>query len=101
MSIDQRIAKAEADAKAVIERANARLKQLKAQKEAVEQRKLNRLIKGKRAEDNRRKILVGAMILKGMEENPAHRAEWMARLDHYLVRDDERALFGLPPRSQP
>ena len=101
MSIEDLIAKAEAEAKAAIERANAKLAQLRKRKEAVEQRKLHRLIKGKRAEENRQKILLGAMVLGTMRRDPAAHAEWVQRLDGYLTRDDERALFGLPPRSQP
>ena len=100
LTLEQKIAKAEAEAKAAIERANAKLGKLKARKEAVERRKLDRLIRGNRAEDNRRKILVGAMVLKSMDGNESIRSQWIAKLDAYLTRDDDRALFGLPPKPE-
>lgn len=54
-------------------------------------------VRGKtRQEATRRKILVGAMILHGCDDRPS--AEILARLDAFLTREDDRALFGLAPR---
>ncbi len=49
----------------------------------------------KRRQDTRRKIIAGALVLA--EKNPAIKA-WLSRtVAEVLIRDDERALFGLAP----
>jgi hypothetical protein len=50
--------------------------------------------KGERAQDLRRKIVLGALVLS---QWPDHQptAEWRAVLDHYLTRPHDRRLFGL------
>ena len=52
-----------------------------------------------RKDDTRRKVLVGAMILDGMEDTESD--QWpngrlIDVLDSFLTRDRDRALFGLP-----
>ena len=96
-ALDDRIAAAEQKAQA----AAAKLKELKARQEAVEARKLARFTKGQRAEDIRRKILAGALVLDMMARDPDTRARFLKHLDGFVTRDDDRALFGLPPRPQP
>ena len=76
----------------------AKLKQEKARKAQIEARKRATLAKAQRAQDTRRKVLVGAVVLAKVE-----RGEWpperLAQLmDGALSRDDDRALFGLAPR---
>ncbi|HMQ13246.1 MAG TPA: mobilization protein [Candidatus Competibacter phosphatis] len=80
-----------------IEQAKQRVKQLEARKQKVEARKLHLLIKGKRSNDTRRKILAGALVLDMMERDEATRQRFLERLDKYLKRADDRALFGLNP----
>ena len=80
-----------------IERAKQRIKQLEARKQKIEARKLHLLIKGKRSNDTRRKILAGALVLDMMERDEAARHRFLERLDKYLKRADDRALFGLNP----
>lgn len=92
-SIEDKIAAAEKRA----QEAAKRLKQLKAQREMIEARKLQTILKGQRADDTRRKILAGALVLDMMERDEQTRAKFLARLDKYLTRTDDRALFGLPP----
>ena len=87
-TIDARIAKLEAS-----------LKQAKAQKQKIEARKRAVESKQKRALDTRKKILIGAAIQSMIE-----RGQWTADnlqkiMDQTLVRDDDRALFNLPPQS--
>ena len=72
-----------------------KLKQLKAQKQQIEARKRAAAAKVNRAQDTRRKVLAGAMILDMMERDEATRQRFTARLDSYLTRPDDRALFGL------
>ena len=55
-SLEQRIAKQE-----------ERLKQLKAQKQAVEAREKKKISEQQRKDDTRRKILLGSYLLKKME----------------------------------
>lgn len=57
--------------------------------------------------DTRRKILIGAMMLEQMEKNEAAKAIVMGKLDAFLTRTDDRALFGfvstpatLPPEKE-
>lgn len=49
----------------------------------------------KRKEDTRRKILIGAMILGEMKNNPKTEKEIMERLDNFLDKPKDRELFGL------
>ena len=57
-----------------------------------------RLKKKERLEDTRKKILVGAFFMevkyKGKED------ELAKLLDGFLVREKDRALFGLPPKGE-
>jgi hypothetical protein len=87
-SIDDQIAELEA-------RHKQKLAQLTALKEKQEARKLNQLMKGQRSEDTRRKILAGALVLDLMAKDQETNNRFMARLDQYLTRTDDRALFGL------
>ena len=87
-SIDERIAKLEASLK----QAKAKRQQIEARKRAVESRQ-------KRATDTRKKILIGAAIQSMIE-----RGQWSAEnlqkiMDQTLTRDNDRALFGLSPKS--
>lgn len=51
--------------------------------------------------DTRRKILIGAVVLQEMENRPEINA-WIRRLlDERLVKDRDRALFGLHPVTKP
>ena len=91
-SIDDRIASAE-----------KRLQQLRAQREQMEARQLARVLKGQRADDTRRKILVGAVVLAAVEHGEAGwaRERRMALLNVGLTRADDRALFGLLTQPAP
>ena len=86
-TIDERIAKLEAT-----------LKQAKAQKQKIDARKRAVESKQKRATETRKKILIGAAIQSMIE-----RGQWTAEnlqkiMDQTLIRDDDRALFNLPPK---
>lgn len=92
--LDDQIAAAEAKAEA----AKKRLQQLKNRQAAAEAKELRRAMAGERAEDTRRKILMGALVLEMIERGEMTQADLTARLDAFLVRDGDRALFDLPPR---
>lgn len=76
-----------------------RRKQILARKQRLEQRQLSKLGKEMRKEDTRRKILAGSMILKSLDEGQLmSKASFMAAMDAFLTRDDDRALFNLPSK---
>ena len=89
-TIDERIATLE-----------AKLKQEKARKQLIEARKRAAESKLKRSQDTRRKILVGAAILAKVERDEWPESKLLALLDATLTRADDRALFGLPIRTEP
>lgn len=91
-SIEDKITAAEKRA----QEAAKQVKQLKAQRDMVEARKLQTMLKGQRSDDTRRKILAGALVLDMMERDDQTRAKFIDRLDKYLTRADDRALFSLP-----
>ena len=82
-SLDQRIAKQE-----------ERLKQLKAQKQAVDAREKKKITEQQRKDDTRRKILLGSYLLKKME-NEANKEKILDEMNEYLTEDRDRKLFNL------
>jgi chaperonin cofactor prefoldin len=77
------------------------LTKLLQKKQKIEQQISNaktRLKKVERAADTRKKILIGAYFLevkyKGKED------ELVKIIDGFLVRDNDRALFRLPPKGE-
>lgn len=86
-----------------IEKLQERLKQQKAKAEAQIARLQAAKTKKSRADETRKKILLGALILKKFENDAELEKTTKIELDSFLVRDDDRALFGLEPlqRSEP
>lgn len=72
-----------------------KLKQLKALKQKQEAQKRAAEAKKSRADDTRKKILIGAMMLEQMEKNEATKTSLMGKLESFLTRPDDRALFDL------
>src|SRR5664279_694882 len=93
-TIDEKIAEIE-------EHAKKKIQQLKAKKELIEARKVQALIKGKRSDDTRRKILAGALVIDMMERDEDTKKRFIKQMDKYLARVDDRALFDLPPLPLP
>ena len=83
-TLEQKIAKQE-----------ERLKQLKAQKQAVLAREKKKISDQQRKDDTRRKILLGSLMLKKMEDD-TEKTKILADLNEYLKEDRDRALFNLP-----
>lgn len=83
--------------KEIEEKAAKQIKQLKARQEKAEARKLSLLLKKDKANDTRKKILAGALIIQIMEKDEAAKSRFMKQLDSYLTREDDRTLFGLTP----
>ena len=72
-----------------------KLKQLKAQKQAIEAREKTKQKEQERTDDTRRKILLGSYLIKKMQ-NEANKEKILAELNEYLTEDRDRQLFGLP-----
>ena len=76
-----------------------RLKQLKAQKQAIEARERAKQKEQDRKDDTRRKILLGSYLVKKMESNEANKQKILADLNEYLTEDRDRKLFGLSTKE--
>ena len=72
-----------------------KLKQLKAQKQAIEARERTKQKEQQRKDDTRRKILLGSYLLKEMEDE-TQKIKILANLNTYLTQDRDRKLFDLP-----
>lgn len=71
-----------------------KLKQLKAQKQAIEAREKTKQKEQERKDDTRRKILLGSYLIKKMQ-NEANKEKILAELNEYLTENRDRQLFGL------
>ena len=77
-----------------IEKQLEKLNQLKAQKQAIEAREKKKISEQQRKEETRKKILIGSMMLKKMEDE-AEKTKILAELNEYLTEDRDRSLFDL------
>lgn len=82
--IDERIQKQEDE-----------LKRLKALKRKAESRKRSAEREQQRKDDTRKKILIGACMLKLAEENQEANERMLKQLDNFLTNDRDRDLFNL------
>ncbi|MBF7684017.1 mobilization protein [Acinetobacter sp. B5B] len=82
-----------------IEQKTEKLKQLKAQKQAIEAREKIKQKEQDRKDDTRRKILLGSYLLKKMK-NETNKEKILADLDEYLTENRDRILFGLDEKIQ-
>ena len=78
-----------------IEKQEERLKQLKAQKQAIEAREKKKISEQQRKDETRKKILLGSYLLKEMEDE-TQKIKILANLNTYLTEDRDRQLFDLP-----
>lgn len=49
--------------------------------------------------ENRKKMLIGAMIFSQMNKNESLKENILAKLDGFLTKESERAVFGLAPKQ--
>ena len=70
-----------------------KLKQLKSQKQAIQNRERTKRKEQERKEETRRKILVGSMYLKRMAEDENFNQQVLSHLDKYLTEERDRKLF--------
>lgn len=79
----------------------AKLKQERARKQKIDARQRHLISQQTRADDTRRKILVGALILGKVDQGQWPREKLMAMLNQSLVRLQDRALFDLDAPTAP
>ncbi|MBK4739365.1 mobilization protein [Noviherbaspirillum pedocola] len=77
------------------------LKQAKARAQRIEAATKAKESKTARAERERKKYLVGALVLESMEKDASINQRMLEKLDKFLTRPTERALFGLSEKSEP
>ena len=78
-----------------IQKHEEKLKQLKAQQQALQAREKKKLAEQPRSDDTRRKILLGAYMLKKMSESDFEKQKILAELNEYLVEPRDRRLFEI------
>lgn len=77
------------------------LEERRARINAEIQRVRSRESQEERKRETRRKILAGAMVLDRVARKDLSEKLFKADMDRFLERDQDRALFGLPPRPAP
>lgn len=78
-----------------IQKHEEKLKQLKAQQHALQAREKKKLAEQQRSDDTRRKILLGAYMLKKMSESDFEKQKILAELNEYLTEPRDRRLFEI------
>jgi hypothetical protein len=76
-------------------------KEEKAQIANAKRREQGKIQKQKRKDETRKKILVGSMYLDAMANDPAKLERLHQRLDKFLARNSDRALFRFDPLPEP
>jgi prefoldin subunit 5 len=82
-----------------IESLEAKLKALKTRQQRIDARERALASRRERKDDTRRKILIGATVLARVDTHQLDHADLIVWLDAHLTRDDDRALFQLPPKA--
>ena len=72
-----------------------RLKQLKQRKQKQESKRKTIEAASERKNNKRRKYLVGALVLREMNQHQETRDQMLSELNKFLTRNTDRALFGL------
>ena len=76
-----------------------KLEEQRARINAEIQRVRSRESQEERKRETRRKILAGAMVLDRVARGDLSEKLFKADMDRFLERDQDRALFGLPPKA--
>lgn len=91
MATAEQIKEMEAKLKLAKEQLKAKDAMIAARKRAAEGKVARKL-------ETRKRVLLGAMTLAMMKSEPESGEKIMKRMDAFLTRDDERAVFGLAPK---
>ncbi|ELV07243.1 Mobilization protein mobS [Wohlfahrtiimonas chitiniclastica SH04] len=76
-----------------IQEQTEKLNQLRAQKQKAQNRLRAKEREQKRKDDTRRKILIGACMMKLAEDNPEANERLLKQLDRFLTEERDRKLF--------
>ena len=76
-----------------IQEQTEKLNQLRAQKQKAQNRLRAKEREQKRKDDTRRKILIGACMMKLAEDNPEANELMLKQLDRFLTEERDRKLF--------
>lgn len=82
-----------------IKAAEEKLAKLKAEKRKADARQKTLGSKAARAADTRKKILLGAVVMMNITEGHLDKAAIYKLLESGLVKNADRALFGLKPHA--
>ncbi len=74
-----------------------KLQQEKAKQAQIEAKQRAMAKKKNHADDTRRKILIGAIVLNKVTNGDWPESKFIKMVNVHLTRDDDRALFGLAP----
>ena len=74
-----------------------KLQQEKAKQAQIEAKQRAMAKKKNHADDTRRKILIGAIVLNKVTNGDWPESKFINMVNAHLTRDDDRALFGLAP----
>ena len=86
---------------AAVEKLKAQLKQAELRQKQQRARERIEANKRARAQETRRKILLGVLVERAGKTHPEMLPYLLTFGDDLLVRDSDRALFGLPPIAKP
>ncbi|WP_258091346.1 mobilization protein [Wohlfahrtiimonas chitiniclastica] len=78
-----------------IQEQTEKLNQLRAQKQKAQNRLRAKEREQQRKDDTRRKILIGACMMKLAEENPEANDRMLRQLDRFLTEEHDRKLFKI------
>lgn len=82
-----------------IEELTKKLEQAKARVKAARMVEARAAAAAARKLDSQKKLLIGVSILESIRRGEWSEADLLAVVDRGLTRDNERAVFGLPPRQ--
>ena len=88
-----------ADLETTIKQLEEKLQQARAKKAQIDARKRAAETKKRRQEDTRKKVLVGAVVLAEIDRGGYIKSTVERLLDQYVLKDADRALFGLKPKA--
>lgn len=72
-----------------------KLQQLKSNKQALEAKERKQNLEQQKKDETRKKILLGAFLLKEMSESDVIKQKILGQLNDYLTEERDRKLFGL------
>ena len=87
----------ETDKPSPIDKLKARREKLDAQIKRAEKKRRD----VERAQDTRRKIIIGALVMADAERSEERQAYLDRLLNKGVIRDIDRKLFDLPPKPKP